>query len=280
MSATPATIPPKRSELLNELYDRLRLMVNFVRPCAKLIEKTRHGARVRRRYDRPQTPYQRVLACADLSEATKQRLREQFAAIDPIALNDQIVHLQRPTAALGGGARHPAGAGQLMLLGRQCGYRRGRAWVIMSQACNKRCATRCITARGRLSGYPARSGERDRCGALRARGQCNGRALRTVSDRLLAVACSMLRDRTPYDRQHRLAARRPPDQRPPGATTAAEWSVAAMRGAPGFPARGRGSSMSAVAPPISTFGPSTAVRHHRLAVSRPLGVRVGLTAAP
>ena len=32
-----------------------------------------------------------------------------------------------------------------------------------------------------------------------------------------------------------LAARRPPDQRPPGATTAAEWSVAAMRGAPGVP---------------------------------------------
>ena len=86
---------PEAVELLNELYDRLRLMVNFVRPCAKLIEKTRHGARVRRRYDRPQTPYQRVLACADLSEATKQRLREQFAAIDPIALNDQIVHLQR-----------------------------------------------------------------------------------------------------------------------------------------------------------------------------------------
>ena len=86
---------PEAVELLNELYERLRLMVNFVRPCAKLIEKTRHGARVRRRYDRPQTPYQRVLACADLSEATKQRLREQFAAIDPIALNDQIVHLQR-----------------------------------------------------------------------------------------------------------------------------------------------------------------------------------------
>ena len=32
---------PEAVELLNELYDRLRLMVNFVRPCAKLIEKTR-----------------------------------------------------------------------------------------------------------------------------------------------------------------------------------------------------------------------------------------------
>ena len=86
---------PEAVALLNELYDRLRLMVNFVRPCAKLIEKTRHGSQVRRRYDRPQTPYQRVLACEQVPEAAKQRLREQFAAIDPIALNDQIVHLQR-----------------------------------------------------------------------------------------------------------------------------------------------------------------------------------------
>ena len=39
-------------------------------------------------------------------------------------------------------------------------------------------------------------------------GSANGRALRSVSDRLLAmlaVACSMLRERTPYDRQHRAA---------------------------------------------------------------------------
>ena len=86
---------PEAVALLNELYDRLRLMVNFVRPCAKLIEKTRHGAQVRRRYDRPQTPYQRVLACAEVPEAAKQRLRQQFAALDPIAVNDQIVHLQR-----------------------------------------------------------------------------------------------------------------------------------------------------------------------------------------
>lgn len=35
--------------------------------------------------------------------------------------------------------------------------------------------------------------------ALRARGYSHGRALRTVGDRLLAVACAMLRDRTLYD---------------------------------------------------------------------------------
>ena len=35
--------------------------------------------------------------------------------------------------------------------------------------------------------------------ALRARGHSHGRALRTVGDRLLAVACAMLRDGTLYD---------------------------------------------------------------------------------
>ena len=89
-------------------------MVNYVRPCAKLIEKTRDGARVRRRYDRPHTPCQRVLACEQVPEAVKQRLREQFAAIDPIALNDQIVHLQRRLLRLAAEHASPLGAGWLM----------------------------------------------------------------------------------------------------------------------------------------------------------------------
>ena len=38
--------------------------------------------------------------------------------------------------------------------------------------------------------------------ALRARGQTHGRALRTIGDRLLAVACAMLRDGTLHDPNH------------------------------------------------------------------------------
>ena len=40
---------------------------------------------------------------------------------------------------------------------------------------------------------------RARYRALRARGYSHGRALRTVGDRLLAVACAMLRAGTLYD---------------------------------------------------------------------------------
>jgi hypothetical protein len=91
-----------------------------------------------------------------------------------------------------------------MLLGRQCGYRRGRAWVIMSQACNKR--LRDAMYHCAREGYPAIQHDPVRgtaVGRCERVGSANGRALRTVSDRLLAVACSMLRERTPYDRQHR-----------------------------------------------------------------------------
>jgi len=81
-----------------------------MRPCAKLTEKTA-AARVTRRYDRPQASYERVLGYED--EAAKQRLREQFAAIDPIALNDQIVRLQRRLLRLAAGSRQPDGASRL-----------------------------------------------------------------------------------------------------------------------------------------------------------------------
>ncbi len=44
---------------------------------------------------------------------------------------------------------------------------------------------------------------RERYAALRARGHSHGRALRSVADRLLAVACAMLESQTLYDPNHR-----------------------------------------------------------------------------
>ena len=54
-------------------------------------------------------------------------------------------------------------------------------------------------------------------GPPRPRAQTHGRALRTVGDRLLAVACAMLRDGTLYDPNHtrRAAACTPPPTPPP-----------------------------------------------------------------
>ena len=65
----------------------------------------------------------------------------------------------------------------------------------MRRACNQRLSNAMYHwARVAIQHDPV---SRERYAALRARGQRHGRALRTVADRLLAVACAMLRDRTP-----------------------------------------------------------------------------------
>ena len=47
---------------LRQLYMLTRLQLNFLRPVPKLTGKERSGASVRKLYDAPRTPYQRLLA--------------------------------------------------------------------------------------------------------------------------------------------------------------------------------------------------------------------------
>ena len=58
---------------LARLYGLLRLFVNHFQPSFKLASKARDGARVRKRYHPPATPYQRLLADARTSDATRRR---------------------------------------------------------------------------------------------------------------------------------------------------------------------------------------------------------------
>jgi hypothetical protein len=81
-------------KLMNELYVHLRLYVNFFQPVMKLIQKTRIGSRVRKKYDKPQTPYQRVLASLLVPETKKQQLRDQYAQLNPADLRRKIAKLQ------------------------------------------------------------------------------------------------------------------------------------------------------------------------------------------
>ena len=76
--------------VLQRLYGLLRLQHNFFRPVRKLVSKRRIGSRLRKRYDAPQTPYQRVLAAGVLTPAERATLTAQFEALDPIALARQI----------------------------------------------------------------------------------------------------------------------------------------------------------------------------------------------
>ena len=81
-------------ELLDRLYGKLRLLINFFYPSVKLLEKERVNGRIRKRYDKPQTPATRLLQCPAVSSAVKRRLRQQLAGLDPLELKRQIDAVQ------------------------------------------------------------------------------------------------------------------------------------------------------------------------------------------
>jgi len=81
-------------EIINELYGYLRLYTNYFQPVMKLIEKTRIGSRVRKKHDKPKTPYQRVLESLNVEEKKKKVLRSEYAKLNPAELKRQITRLQ------------------------------------------------------------------------------------------------------------------------------------------------------------------------------------------
>lgn len=84
---------PAQVALLNQLYAGLHFYINFFMPVVKLKEKVRHGSTVTKKYDAPQTPYQRVLASPEVSANVKAILRAQYAALEVVDLRRQINQL-------------------------------------------------------------------------------------------------------------------------------------------------------------------------------------------
>ena len=87
-------------DLLNQIYALVRLHVNFFSPQQKLISKTRIGAKVIKKYDTAQTPYQRVIASPHVTKKIKATLTRQYRSLNPaqirrdiLALNDQLLEL-------------------------------------------------------------------------------------------------------------------------------------------------------------------------------------------
>lgn len=81
---------------LRAFYLVLRLYWNFFQPLRKLTAKIRHGARVTKRYDRAQTPYQRLLASGILIDAQRHALEAVYQSLNPLALRTQLyAHLRR-----------------------------------------------------------------------------------------------------------------------------------------------------------------------------------------
>jgi len=78
---------PAAVGLLNDLYrNELRLMMNLFQPSVKLRRKQRIGSRLKRSYDRPQTPLDRLGTSPGCDQAKLQRLLRLRASTDPFEL--------------------------------------------------------------------------------------------------------------------------------------------------------------------------------------------------
>jgi hypothetical protein len=93
-------------EALRELYRVLRLYVNFFQPQMKLVSKTRHGARLTKRFDPARTPFQRVLDSPHVGEEVKLALRATYLRLNPAQLKRDLACCQARLLDLS--ARKPA----------------------------------------------------------------------------------------------------------------------------------------------------------------------------
>lgn len=77
--------------LLNEIYTQYwNPLQNFFLPAIKLERKTRIGSQIKKEYDKPRTPYQRLLESADVVEESKAKLKEHYASLDPFSLTEAL----------------------------------------------------------------------------------------------------------------------------------------------------------------------------------------------
>lgn len=85
---------PEELNALRDLYVPLRLYVNFFQPQMRLVSKTRQGAKVAKRFDLPQTPYQRVLGSRHVTEDVKHALTATYLQLNPAQLKRDIIACQ------------------------------------------------------------------------------------------------------------------------------------------------------------------------------------------
>jgi hypothetical protein len=64
--------------------------LNYFLPTSKLVDKTRVGAKVRKVYDPPRSPYRRLLASPDLAEEVKAELSRRYQSYNPVLLQQEV----------------------------------------------------------------------------------------------------------------------------------------------------------------------------------------------
>ncbi len=103
----------KATDAINDLYGKQwRLMMNLFQPSVKLLRKVRVGSRLIRKYDKPQTPLDRLLASAGGNLEKLQGLLALRQRLDPFQLADAIERKLEGITRLANGRRFPKPDGE------------------------------------------------------------------------------------------------------------------------------------------------------------------------
>ena len=149
-TSTARAAPNKRTRMARRplVYrNELRLWLNLYLPSVKLLKKVRVGSKVRRVYDGPRTPFERVKACPQADRERVARLEELRKSLDPFQLGKCIERKllrisrlanrrQRPRAGFAGSTASAAAALVTPAASRPACERRRRSRVLSLRACD------------------------------------------------------------------------------------------------------------------------------------------------
>ena len=77
--------------VMNLIYKQLwNPLNNYFIPSMKLKSKVRINSKIKKIYDEPKTPFQRIIDCPNISEEVKQELRQKKALLNPFELKKQL----------------------------------------------------------------------------------------------------------------------------------------------------------------------------------------------
>jgi hypothetical protein len=77
--------------LLNEIYSKADLLDNFFIANFKLKNKVKNdkGKTIKKEYEKPKTPYQRLLESNTVNEKTKSQLKKTYETLNMVKLREE-----------------------------------------------------------------------------------------------------------------------------------------------------------------------------------------------
>jgi hypothetical protein len=84
---------PEQIAAMNRIYEKMWVYYNLFQPVLHLCEKTVVGDKIQRKWDKAQTPFERLKATGKLSQEQQQHLQMLYEQTNPRQLRDEIHRL-------------------------------------------------------------------------------------------------------------------------------------------------------------------------------------------